>query len=387
MKKITLLIITLLVVSTLFSQAPSKQALDSAKYQIIRATVDFLATDTKTFGKVKASCANCDVTDYEALKKYANDNKLAKVPDYINEWKKESLDSTKENWLASIVLFRKKIHDKIANGQKKERQKITGYERYNSKLDSIINGLKPTEKHQQSLGQEPMIGGRKAEEPKEGESYTENNNILTSLLTWQGITLATCGIVCSIVLIVRRNKKKVRVLKTNITELRDKRKTETDKLNWEIDSLQTEKKKLKETILRLEEELRIEQEKTKINKQQYVVDEQKTMTAPKVESKIKYACYADQGDGFSTSSLLSQSNNETIFDINLISSSTANYKISNNSAIQRYALSNAAFFLGTTCKYDTEPNSQQEIVTEKPGELKLQGNKWLITAPAIISFR
>ncbi len=96
--------------------------------------------------------------------------------------------------------------------------------------------------------------------------------------------------------------------------------------------------------------------------------------------------YADQGDGFSVQELLDEEDSETIFELTVLSPNTASFKISGNQNAQRYALSNSPYFLGKTSQYDTFPSGNSLINTDIPGELKLQGNKWLIVKPVQISF-
>ncbi len=142
-------------------------------------------------------------------------------------------------------------------------------------------------------------------------------------------------------------------------------------------------------ISTLESELKAERKKNQAVNQTQVnqPDKQTIYQPPKVETITKYARYADKGDGFTASDLLSESDSETIFEIVLTSPATAKYKIASNPAAQRYALSNAAYFLGKTCKYENAPSGQSNIYTDQQGELKLQGNKWVISSQAIISFR
>lgn len=388
MKKIILLSILLYSICiNAVGQAPSKQALEEAQYQIIRTTVDFLATDSKTFGKDKPKCTNCNTNDYVALKKYADDNKLAKVTELINEWKGTNLDTTNDGWESWLDSFKLKVHDKIANGEKVERQKLKGYANYTKTLDSIVDGLKEVNKPVTTLEPSPMLGS--SDEKNTTEVEKDNEEPMFTLLN---IILAGCIVVAIILFyfINRKNKKKVNRDKKDSSEEKKKLSSKIVALKQNIDNLEDQKKNLEEKVAKIEAELANEREKAKTLTQQQaqqIAVEQKTSQPSKTETKIKYASYADQGDGFSASSLLSQSNSETIFEITLTSSSTASYQISSNSAVQRYAMSNAAFFLGTTCKYDTEPTNQQSIVTEKAGELKLQGNKWVISSPAIISFR
>ena len=105
-------------------------------------------------------------------------------------------------------------------------------------------------------------------------------------------------------------------------------------------------------------------------------------------AKVKYARYADMGDGFSNTELLDKPDGETIFEITIgANNNTGEYKISSNPDAQRYALSNAQYFLGKTCQYDSFPSGSNAVIrTEKPGMVKLNGGKWTIVNPARISF-
>jgi len=105
-------------------------------------------------------------------------------------------------------------------------------------------------------------------------------------------------------------------------------------------------------------------------------------------NKIKFARYADTGDGFSAAELLDKPDGETIFEILIAPNNTmGEYKVTSNVDAQRYALSNAQYLLGKTCQYDAFPSgSNAAIKTEKPGTIKLTGSKWTIVNPARISF-
>src|SRR3954453_10934433 len=111
--------------------------------------------------------------------------------------------------------------------------------------------------------------------------------------------------------------------------------------------------------------------------------------APKPPAaKVKYAHYADMGDGFSNAELLDKPDSETIFEITIASNNnTGEYKVTSNPDGQRYALSNAQYFLGKTCQYDSFPSGNNAVIkTEKSGTVKLNGGKWVIVNPARISF-
>jgi len=98
-----------------------------------------------------------------------------------------------------------------------------------------------------------------------------------------------------------------------------------------------------------------------------------------------YTKYADLLDGFSVAELVEEENNETIFEIRLQSPNKATFKVSENPAAQKYALTNADYFLQKTCVYDVVPFGK--ITTEREGRLSLSGGKWEIIEPAKISFK
>lgn len=108
---------------------------------------------------------------------------------------------------------------------------------------------------------------------------------------------------------------------------------------------------------------------------------------PPVATK-KYAHYADMGDGFSNAELLDKPDGESIFEITIApNNNTGEYRVSANADAQRYALSNAQYFLGKTCQYDSFPSDGNAVIkTVQPGTVKLIGGKWMIVSPARISF-
>ena len=105
-------------------------------------------------------------------------------------------------------------------------------------------------------------------------------------------------------------------------------------------------------------------------------------------AKVKYARYADMGDGFSNAELLDRPDGETIFELTIgANNNTGEYKIASNPDAQHYALSNAQYFLGKTCQYDSFPSGSNAVIkTDKPGTVKLTGGKWTIVNPAKFSF-
>ena len=103
-------------------------------------------------------------------------------------------------------------------------------------------------------------------------------------------------------------------------------------------------------------------------------------------SSLFYARMADLGDGFSAGGLLQAPDRDTVFEIQQLNETTAAYRVSENPELQRLALSDPYSYLNDTCAYLTQPRPDSRIRTEQPGRLTLQGDKWLITQKAQISF-
>jgi hypothetical protein len=121
--------------------------------------------------------------------------------------------------------------------------------------------------------------------------------------------------------------------------------------------------------------------------QQIQVPQIKTSNVTNQSNNItKYAKYADLGDGFSANELLDSPDDDTIFEIQIISNNSALLRIISNNNAQRYALTNPSYFFSKTCEYDSVPSANSKIVTSSDGDLKLQSGKWQITNPAKISF-
>lgn len=171
-------------------------------------------------------------------------------------------------------------------------------------------------------------------------------------------------------------------------------KSETTNTTWEKAQLKTELGDLKAQNGKLEEELNlirlkeetqlkelVPEEPSNVNTIEWQIDKPEIIKQP----EHFYTKYADLIDGFSVAELVEEENNETIFEIRLQSLNKASFKVSENPASQKYALTNADYFLQKTCMYDVVPFGQ--IITEKEGQLSLSGGKWEIIEPAKISFK
>jgi len=114
--------------------------------------------------------------------------------------------------------------------------------------------------------------------------------------------------------------------------------------------------------------------------------EPRPMGSTATQDVVMFGRTADLGDGFSRFGLQSVPHRDTIFEIYRLDQTQATYRISESSELQRLALSDPYSYLANTCTYLTPPRPGSRILTEHPGHLLLQGDKWVITEKAQISF-
>jgi hypothetical protein len=378
---------------------PGKQ-IEDAKFKIVKATIEFLASDTTKFQQVKEKkCVECK--DYKELLEYVKLNKITNADALINDWKKIKIDTTEANWNKSLSEFKSLVVNDIASKEKSYRKQLPTYKPYSTKLDSIIKevsvlGLEPVESEINAQDSSETMASAKEVAPLSIVPPQENVyfNFLPviSMNMYYTIIFSLLAILVILLWIFTSKNK---ALQRKVKSLHEKLgKAENNE--WLTRSNGNELRIVSEKLKDAEKELGILHENlnAEIARNKRLSDitpieeqaKSNVSSIPAFIPVIKYARYADQGDGFSVQELLDEEDGETIFQLTQQSSNSASFKISSNQNAQRYALSNSPYFLGKTSIYDAFPSNNSLINTDVVGELKLQGNKWLITKPIQISF-
>ena len=112
------------------------------------------------------------------------------------------------------------------------------------------------------------------------------------------------------------------------------------------------------------------------------------VTPPAAPTRL-FARTADLGNGFSVSGLLEQAERGTVYELELTSPQTAQFRVSAAPDAQQVAMSDPYSYLSDACLYENQPNTQSgtvRIQTLTPGQLTLVGDKWQITEKARIGF-
>jgi len=398
-------ILPLFFCSIILAQTP-KGPVSTMKFNIIKRTVEFLSTDTVSFKGITANtCNGC--ADYESLKKFAV--KMTKVDSLIDKWVKIEVGPDK----AAMIKFSETVLNNITRGnaRRENRLKSPGFKEYQKAIADIIAGNvapppveTPAATTPTTTPPPPSVAKPAEEAPPADTEVPVDDRDPTAIsvnnenekLPWVFIGGTILGILLALYFYSAflKERKKKEDLKKLFEKQKEKAaalEAEKNKLWEDVKSLDNKLRDAQDKFIKLEESQASERKQY----QQKVREARETPAetpppAINVSKEfvpvVKYARYADKIDGFSSEELLDKDDNETIFEITITSPATGAFRVSNNRQAQRYALSNASFFFGKTCQYEAFPAADSVIVTDKPGELVLNGDKWMIRHPAKIRF-
>lgn len=411
MQKSILLLFALICFAGANAQSLKGQ-LEQAKFDIIKKTVEFLSTDTTIFKNTKSNkCNNC--TNLKDLKKFADDNVLTNAVKYvIDPLAVLQIDSSTDKWNESLQQFKMQAHDKITGPGKEGRKKLKTYNDYLAGLNAIVAAVHPAQAITlTSDGTKTPITLTQVRQnadttviAKDPASQSKGLLSLSSIWLPYGIAFILLGL---LIYTISRNGK-IKQEKEYYKGKTGRLITEIDQHKQTIQTLTGENTALIQKLNNSEIDVKFYQDRLKSQEEMNepvstqkielpitTVEKpvtEKRVTRPSVQRpaqpivNIKFAKYADMGDGFSNSELLDKPNNETIFEVSLTSNNSGEYKVSNNPDAQKYALLNTQYFLGKTCLYDSFPFENASIRTDTPGTIQLNGGKWLIITQAKISF-
>jgi len=386
-KKIVLLLVFFVSISIQGQSQSLARRITEAKREIMIVSVEFLIGDSSSGKPIKEKeCKSCD--SYASIKKFAAVNNVKGSGQLIDKWISWKIDTVDEaKAKTDLFNFVSKIDSSITSGVHSNRKQLSGYHAYNEKISGIE--IMPPATPTNSSTEISTVSSLKndfqadAETPSKSGSWFYSANMLYGALGVIALLLAF--------ILFRNNndQKKGGKLLKDLKRIREER----DQLRHEIENLKNTLNEVK--ALREEDKFELDKLREELSSatlQQKAAAEEASNTVvwdkPEAPQKIQetfYSRYADLVDGFSASELLTKEGNDTVFEITILSPNKASFKVSSNPAAQKYALSNADYFLEPTCHYDTLPSGT--IINESPGSLTLIGGKWEIKEQAKISFR
>lgn len=333
---------------------------DSVKYEMIKSTVHFCATDT-TFKFVKEHISNCKFPDYGCLATFCDSNKLTGLSARINQW-----SICKTNSKSLLQQLEKMISNDITDGDKKYRRHLPAYKEYNDKMASAMNSYR-------SPGPPPGSG-----EERSGNS----------MLVWLSLFIGFLGLALSVWIFLNRSTPGPQKTTAVLTD------------HEIIAKLETDISGIRRQLLTKADESVLNELGERIKKMETAKEQQPaqpsniplTPAKPEVEQKqaasptILFAKIPDLPSGFSDNVLKKEQNGEQAYEIS-IRENRAVFRISENQAAQGYVLNDLNYILEKACIFGNQPFSGCRIVTIKEGSLTRSADGWMIENKAMVEFR
>ena len=126
-------LLTLLYTTAIVWNAVAQDQTDQAKYELLRETINFLATD-KIVSKDTSFRISCEMLDYDCFKQQLSDNPITGIERWYNAWR--SIDATDE---AGLVALRNQVFkDIFERPGKGYRKQLAGYEDYVARTGNLM---------------------------------------------------------------------------------------------------------------------------------------------------------------------------------------------------------------------------------------------------------
>lgn len=127
-------LLTLIVVAMSVWNALAQIPADQAKYELIRETINFLATD-KAVSQDTNFRITCETLDYDCFRQQLVSQPIAGIERWYNAWR--SMTATNETEL--IAIRDQIVADILGRPGKGYRKQLAGYEGYISRIEGLIH--------------------------------------------------------------------------------------------------------------------------------------------------------------------------------------------------------------------------------------------------------
>ncbi len=434
--------ILLCLLVTRLAVAQTTDQIGGKAFEMTKATVEFLATDKKTYGyQTKESCPAC--VSYQTLNKFIADNKLTKADELVNAAQKKTAELVSQKKPDAEVLkeLRGFLLERVTGGaDRKHRLTLKSYAAYQNQLNTLA-GLSPAGAVQEQPVAETPVSDQEdqaaapdtamavTDASAASPTTTETSFFSMSLVALIAALLSLAGVV---VLFLRKPKpQETSELERRVADLSKQvfdRKTDYQEAMRRIESLEKALSRQPQPIVSPQpssaqpsnaptappaprpESVRTGQNLPRTHTETYVppvnpgsvptpagaavpsaevppaISAPQAPAAPKPGLKSdRFARTADLGDGFSMGGLLPAAERGTIYQLAL-EGHIGTYRIVDNTESQQLALSDPYSYLSDACEYLNQPRPNARIMTEKPGQVSLQGDKWKIEQKARVSF-
>ncbi|OIN58050.1 hypothetical protein [Arsenicibacter rosenii] len=429
---------------TRLAVAQTTDQIGGKAFEMTKATVEFLATDKKTYGyQTKESCPAC--VSYQTLNKFIADNKLTKADELVNAAQKKTAELTSQKKPDAEVLkeLRSFLLERVTGGaERKHRLTLKSFAAYQNQLNTLA-GLAPVEAAQPPVAETPVSDQEDQEVAPDTVAAEHSSATATSSTTETSFfSMSLFALIASLLSLAGVGLLFLRKPKQQETNASDQKIAEMSdqlfKLKGEYSAALRRIEALEKALSRQAvpqpsapqpaasqpsapqpvnapvpppaprpEPARAGQNVPRTHTEPYgppvnqpaaglstpegaaippAMPASSAPAAPKPGIKSeRYARTADLGDGFSMGGLLPAAERGTIYQLAL-EGHIGTYRIVENTESQQLALSDPYSYLSDACEYLNQPRANARIMTEKPGQVSLQGDKWKIEQKARVSF-
>lgn len=384
----------MIIVLLLSGSIRAESNIESIKYEILRETIHFLATDAKVSNNstLEITCAN---SDYDCFEKQLA-NTITGISRWFKSWKEIKVADSED-----LIHLKNTIHKEIVDRDGKSyRKDLPGYQSYLSKLDHLMDAhplINQDDDPPPTVRLAYQSGPAQATLSENAIDNAPTNNPNHMLLY---LALALGGLALFFALRPPALKKETEARKKQIAQLSQ----EVARTNSQIEEIHPKhsEKKTKEAHAFLQTKLEgIEKRLVELENKEpesHIVWKEE-IKVPQVDERaaletfppdpvnnleVKYAKFLDLDNGFSSARLKSTQNGELVYEIE-IDGETATYSISEDPKAQKYGLFNFEY-LKSGCEFENQPGEGDRIVTVKKGRLCKSGTNWIIQSNAIIRF-
>lgn len=127
-------LLTIACIAVLVWNAFAQEQADRAKYELIRETINFLATD-KAVSRDTSFRISCETLDYDCFKQQLSSNPIAGIERWYNTWR--AMTAADETQL--VALRNQVFADIFDRPGKGYRKQLAGYGGYVSRIDRLID--------------------------------------------------------------------------------------------------------------------------------------------------------------------------------------------------------------------------------------------------------
>lgn len=372
MKKYSLLFIIFPL--SLFSQNNG----DNLKFEIIKAAVNFYATDSISYKSLKGKSLSCEKPDYSCISDFCKKNDVQSIQKKVDEWQKLPSSSAEDVRNLSVKI--------IADISSKEhRKKFDSYKKFTETANQLAASLSDAKPQETTPVQENTDDAEPNPTVNESEPATEAKS--ESNLPIYALITAIIALLLSIANFFRGkggSSQKSQAdydlisVKEDIKQLNNR---VSQKQNVDLRPIEEKLRSLENKISNFENQPRTVE--FNIEKK---IETSTQSNSPVPSSKIVYAKIPDTGNGFSQSILAQNQNGEQIYEIE-IKGDKATFSISEDANAQKYALSDFNYYLSSACDFQNQPVKNCRIHTSGEGTLSKSGNNWVIQSKAKIEFK